>query len=57
MEWRHADCLPVDLSEAQLTALAGWDTLRAQVCRSLAVAVARAPQQAARGGFIYSSPL
>ena len=56
MEWRHADCLLVDLSEAQLTALAGWDTLSAQVCRSLALAVARAPQHAARGVFIYSSP-
>ena len=57
MEWRHADCLPVDLSEAQLTALAGWDTLRAQVCRSLALAVARAPRSMRRGVFIYSCPL
>jgi len=57
MEWRHADCLPVDLSEAQLTALTGWDTLSAQVWRSLALAVARAPQHAARGVFIYSSTL
>ena len=61
MEWRHADCLPVDLSEAQLMALAGWDTLSAQVCRSLALAVARAPQHVTqhvtRVVFIYSCPL
>ena len=50
MEWRHADCLPVDLSEAQLTALAGWDRLSAQVCRSLALAVARAPRSMRRAG-------
>ena len=56
MEWRHADCLLVDLAEAQLTALTGWDTLSDQVC-SLALAVARAPQQVAHGGFIYSRPL
>ena len=58
---KTADAIFAATRYAQLAALAGWDALSAQVCRSLALAVARAPQHVTqhvtRVVFIYSCPL